>query len=870
MDGYELIESKHDLPRATTTANRQTRRARRIKLSILSTFAIALFGLLYLYQTRSTVDTFPEPIFSSTLPQCPAPHARFAKAPAPRNIWAPLSKSEVTAVRGYLDSHKASRDLNLTNADDAAVSDNFIYGIEIYYPPKDAALAYLADPESADPPERYARVTIHHGGWEVPVVRDYLVGPLPDDSQHSKQGGLEGIGMRQLTEIYHRPDIPFNARGFDRSKEINAFLARIMPPFSPVLQDLFGAVPNSTLTNGASGPFSFDGGFRRTWLSWRINTPGNFLHPVGFWMYIDFSGTDPGTWKLLKILYNRQVFRSQEAFLEAWGNGSLKRLPKPDEDKKEDNLRWSTRRPVGPPPDLDHLPGPRSVSFAGLRFRVDREQQYISWMGWSMYLGFERDMGLNLWDVRIRGERLLYQLQPQEAMGHYAGNDPGQSTLAWMDRYFGMGDAASSLIPGYDCPHEAVYLPATTHFGQTSTTRDRAICIFEQDIGRPISRHVGWEDGEFGATRGYVLTVRSVSTVGNYEFSESESILNHLTLNWGILSYHSALLQFEYNFHMDGTIEVRLSASGYIQGGFWEDTQDAYGSRIRDHTMGSLHDHVINFKVDLDVAGRNNSFMQTTMKQESMDQPWFDGDDEEEWGNPVIQQKITRTIIENEDDARVKYPTNMQGGYAIVNQDEFNRWGVMKGYSIIPGYSPIHATVVGSKRNLHNANWAHHNLAVSKRKENEPSSSTMWNSQLPGAPPVDFDLFFDGENITQEDLVAWINVGTHHLPGSGDTPNTKTNTAASSFFLTPLNYFDYDISIDSTNAIILTAPENPNDAYEYDDHGVSDAHCAPQPPAKLVYLGPQEMDGDWKILKGAGVAERRRKAEKYHRIPMEL
>ena len=107
--------------------------------------------------------------------------------------------------------------------------------------------------------------------------------------------------------------------------------------------------------------------------------------------------------------------------------------------------------------------------------------------------------------------------------------------------------------------------------------------------------------------------------------------------------------------------------------------------------MGSLHDHVINFKVDLDVAGRNNSFMQTTMKQESMDQPWFDDDDEEEWGNPVIQQKITRTIIENEDDARVKYPANMQGGYAIVNQDEFNRWGVMKGYSIIPGYSPIHA-----------------------------------------------------------------------------------------------------------------------------------------------------------------------------------
>ena len=64
---------------------------------------------------------------------------------------------------------------------------------------------------------------------------------------------------------------------------------------------------------------------------------------------------------------------------------------------------------------------------------------------------------------------------------------------------------------------------------------------------------------------------------------------------------------------------------------------------------------------------------------------------------------------------------------------------------------------------LKNANWAMYNLAVSKRKETEPTSSSMWNINLPGEPMVDFDKFFDGENITQEDLVAWINVGTHHL-----------------------------------------------------------------------------------------------------------
>ena len=54
---------------------------------------------------------------------------------------------------------------------------------------------------------------------------------------------------------------------------------------------------------------------------------------------------------------------------------------------------------------------------------------------------------------------------------------------------------------------------------------------------------------------------------------------------------------FDYIFMIDGTIEVRVSASGYLQGGYWEPAQEGYGTAIRETTMGSLHDHVINYKV---------------------------------------------------------------------------------------------------------------------------------------------------------------------------------------------------------------------------------------------------------------------------------
>jgi primary-amine oxidase len=94
--------------------------------------------------------------------------------------------------------------------------------------------------------------------------------------------------------------------------------------------------------------------------------------------------------------------------MEAFHNGSLKRVPVIDPDT---DLSYSTRKRIGAQRDLDYLPGPRSVSFAGLRFRVDYDLQYVSWMGWGLYLGFDRDMGLSLWDINFRGERIVYEVR---------------------------------------------------------------------------------------------------------------------------------------------------------------------------------------------------------------------------------------------------------------------------------------------------------------------------------------------------------------------------------------------------------------------------------------------------------------------------
>jgi primary-amine oxidase len=60
--------------------------------------------------------------------------------------------------------------------------------------------------------------------------------------------------------------------------------------------------------------------------------------------------------------------------------------------------------------------------------------------------------------------------------------------------------------------------------------------------------------------------------------------------------------QFDYTFQLDGSIEIRLSASGYLQGAVWTENSAEYGHAIHRDNMGSLHDHVINCEYD-PVAG---------------------------------------------------------------------------------------------------------------------------------------------------------------------------------------------------------------------------------------------------------------------------
>lgn len=230
---YELLKQSNngDLEPQVIPTRLPRRRLGLVFLLLTGTFALSA---LYLRPSRldlrassdahwDDIDGVEGLLGSEPLAQCASTFPPPATPPAPINIWASLTVSETSKIQQWLEAPE--RNLNLTLQNDAKTSDNFVNLIEIYYPPKSAALAYLASPTTVAAPDKFARVTIHHGSDAM--IKDYLVGPLPISSNTS---------MRQLTEIYHRDDIPFNARTFSPSDELSMLFAREMPPLADAMQ----------------------------------------------------------------------------------------------------------------------------------------------------------------------------------------------------------------------------------------------------------------------------------------------------------------------------------------------------------------------------------------------------------------------------------------------------------------------------------------------------------------------------------------------------------------------------------------------------------------------------------------------------------
>ncbi|VUC20205.1 unnamed protein product [Clonostachys rosea] len=724
---------------------------------------------------------------ASNLEACPAPKDIPVTAPK-KNPFTSLTPSEIHSVATWLLEDK-SLGLNLTNSSSPSLSlsDNYIAHIETLKPNKTDVLSYL-DGNGTVP--RHARIIINHGSGNPPTVSEYFAGPLPISCNTT---------LQPLDYFYNGPNGPsvlLNGGFIDKVRKaaIDTAVAKAMSQIADITADLIDVVyygsndPRSTAAYYVQNPFSTDGTTGVIWTPWRRTGLAPYDQPSDLYVSFDIAGTDPSLYHLRKLVYNLKVYETVEEFRSEWESGKMVKTPAPAKDA---NFLRKDRR--GTIRELEDRLAP-TVLTLDKRYKIDKENHYIEYLGWKFYMRYDKDVGIQFYDIKLKDERILYELSLQDAIAQYAGNNPFQAGTAYMDRYFGIGLQAGRLIPGYDCPYHATYLDSNFTNGITALRQPSNVCIFETDIGVPVTRHT--DKSYMQSTKGSKLVVRMIATIGNYDYL------------------------WDYGFYVDGTITVDAHASGYVQGNYFRpDDEGKWGPRIQETIAGTLHTHVMNFKADFDLIDTANTFVKTDIVVENITQPWFPERGEFE----MMRYNITE--VATEDDGLLQMPANGQSMFTIVNKNHTNRWGQPRGYRILPGLSNV---VLPSKRSpffKRSVNFAKQPFAVSRQHDTEPGSSAALNQNVPEAPLVDFYEFFNGESLIQEDLVAWINLGMQHYTRSEDIPNTLMSEAHSSIMFAPQNWGTTELTTDLANAVIYNAVANGTATPE--TNGVKPPSCFP-------------------------------------------
>ena len=249
--------------------------------------------------------------------------------------------------------------------------------------------------------------------------------------------------------------------------------------------------------------------------------------------------------------------------------------------------------------------------------------------------------------------------------------------------------------------------------------------------------------------------------------------------------------------------------------------------------MGIIHDHNLLYKFDVDVLGTANTFKRLKIVPEVVTGTPRWRNVPQNW----IQRKLATEYVDNENNATIFYSMKEPEYWLLVNRDAApNRWGSERAYRLNINGMTYSMTTYGGNPATNPMQWQKYHLIVTKRKDSEMFGSSLFDQVEAAEPYVNLLDYVDGESIAQEDLVAWVNTGLHHIPHSEDSPTVQTPGAYVSVLFRPFNYFDEDPSMDLLNGVYISPSTGRV------DNGVVDPDCAYEPTLP-AFTGTDVVNG---------------------------
>ena len=412
---------------------------------------------------------------------------------------------------------------------------------------------------------------------------------------------------------------------------------------------------------------------------------------------------------------------------------------------------FRVRRPI-----QQSAPRGRNVKLAGSNVR---------WENWRFHLRFDPRAGVVLSQVAY-GEHgsdrsVLYQGFVSEIFVPYQDPTVGWYYRNYMDEgEYGLGTSSARLVPGSDCPREALYLSPVlpSALGTADTLPDR-ICIFERAQGEPSWRHFDFVSEALDSRPEVDLVVRYIATVGNYDYL------------------------FDWVLDAKGGIAFRGGASGLdsIKGVTAQKLSDpsaaadtAYGPLVAPGRAGIWHDHFFSLRLDVDVDGPANRFMLDQLRTYA----------------PNTGPRKSMWRVESEAANREPVHLHMSGEHPaqwrVASTGRTNALGYPTSY-VLHGDMSAMPLVDPNDPPLARAGFANHQLWVTRYDPKELwAAGDLPNQSTPGQGLPAWSQ--QQRKLDGEDIVLWYTIGFHHLPSSEDWP--LYNVGWHGVRLRPYNFFD--------------------------------------------------------------------------------
>jgi diamine oxidase len=735
--------------------------------------AAATIGLIVALAVVASEDN------SDTRGPCPSKaEASLSFPPRVAAAFEPFTQEELDEIAAHVTT-TLGLDSGEPSDTDGHLIANWLYAVDFLPRPKVDITAHIDDGAAFS--GRLARAIVYHLDQPSPAVVEYKVGPI---SGLPIAPATPVTAIQQDGKLGGATEIPFLMRPVSPTEYLL---------MEPLVVDAFHVLSNlSDVSYGEqyddgniywtdSAPRGYDRASRQTWIWCVWYMEGMFQLPIGIQMLIDHKSLNASEWSIIELSYNGQgPFSSPQDLADEFNAGNLEILtyPRPVVTDWDTAPLWSSMRRRGDARPLETRPLPAVVTLGGQRYVTDGRQ--VKWLGWDMHIGYTFVQGTHFNDIRFRDERIIYELSMQDAYASYSGMMPLQALSQYSDGGWGMGRSNFELMPGIDCPAFATMFD-THYFAEgKSGVNKNSVCIWEQPENMAVMRHYDQDvlnGGGFTFVAGFpktVLVVRTTSTVYNYDY------------------------YFSYIFHLDGNIQITTYASGYLQAdiypsGATERANEApFMNRVNLHSIGSLHDHLFGFKVDMDVLGTSNSLMRSDIKVGTFAKPW----NTSTGGNTQKLKYADRYMVPTELETNSTYvlnpaqPSMLMAVNTGAENGGKNAWGTHRAYAIhIPGTA---IQLLGDDTAwMPSTQWTKYSVAVTQRHESEyHSCRVLYDMQAPSEPLVEFDDYTNGESLVQQDLVFWVTVGAMHLPTSEDAPVTTTPGTSAGFFIRPNNYFD--------------------------------------------------------------------------------